>query len=65
MDCVGNLDTPQSAGLAIGDPPAFAKCVHVPDHGSVGLHVFISRKAIVVSAQSSDRVYVGAGECNF
>lgn len=64
-DGVRSLDALQPAGLAIGDPPAFAKFVHVPDHGPIGLHVFVSSDAVVVSAQPSDVVPVGAGECDF
>lgn len=65
MDRVGNLEAPQSIRLAISDLPAVSKCIQVPDDGPIGLHVFISTKAIVVSTQSSDVVPVGAGEDNF
>lgn len=65
VDSGRNLHAPQPAGLAISDPPACAECVHIPDHGPVGHHVLVPSNAIVVPTQPSDRVPVGAGECDF
>lgn len=65
MDRMGHLGAPKPVSLAIGDFPAVSKGVHIPDDGPVGLHVFISSKAIIVSTQSSDVVPVGAGEDDF
>ena len=62
MDCVRKVGGSQSARLPLTDPPAFSKRVQVPDQRSVRLNVLVSGDAVVVSAQPSDRVLIGAGQ---
>lgn len=62
VDCVRKVQDLYSISHSVADPPAFSECVQVPDHRPVRLHVLVSSEAVVVSAQPSDRVLVGAGQ---
>lgn len=58
-----NIRGPQSSRAVVGFP-ALSEVVQVLHHCPIGLHVLVLGDAVVVPAQSPDRVPIGAGEYN-
>lgn len=65
VDCMRELGNLQSVSLSVTDPPAFSKCVQIPDYCPIWLHVLISCDAVIISTQPSDIVPICAGQYNF